>query len=658
MPDDAPKGEEANGKKDTNQEPKTSGKEGMGAGSTTNPRAQGANPPNGKESNPEGKPEEKKREEQKDMKPLGEEPDKQTLIKDILANNAITNPVEGESAEFKKVKVIEEQEFSWINLDEYLHDRYNSWPTTVRVVLEIVIVDVVLMLLPLLTGFVVLSREEFRDMFTIIFDGIPDNDPVIIYIRTILFLALAHNIYTLISLIAEHILYVTITIFGWLKISMNEYAMEVVQVINATSWWWTQAMVSLLFFYVGTKIFPSYKLNAFTPTTTYITITFLLCYGAVLCVLFIEKFVMASLISEIRRQEYRDRIWNINYKTFIFKKLAAISETSPGDRKRVAEEMVSEFDPGFFLKYRDLKLNSEKAAENVAESIFGYLEIKKLLYRDIQKYFPENFDEVYRYLVDTDNEEKRQPITFEQLKERVVALYQERTDITFTLQARDRVINKLDIILMSIALYFGVILVMIILGIDYKVFLASLGPTIVAFSWIFSDTIKEIYNCFIFLLVNHPFDFGDRVVIDNEELKVTSVDLLSTSFTGENNVSVFIPNISLFAKKISNIRRSAKQWEILTVKIGGSTTFEKALALQDKLAEELEKSHKLFTGEVLLKNFSGGGDAVALTVAIRQQTNLQDTASKLARRKEIVGAMEKTMRSSGIAYLNSFEFKY
>jgi small-conductance mechanosensitive channel len=617
------------------------------------------NPP---EENIEARPssEEKKEGEgaEKEVKPKGEEPNKHALIKDIMANNAIEPAVEEEDIEFKKVKVIEEEEFSWINLDRYLHSKYRHWPASLRILIEIVLTQLVLMTPPLLTGFLIMPRDEFYDVFITIFDGKPDNDPIVIYIRTILFLTLAHTVYTLIMFLAEHILYFTVTVFGLLKIPMNEYAIELIQVINATSWWWTQAMVSLVFFYIGINVFPEYDLGKKVPTTEYIVVTALLCYGVVMCVLFIEKLIMAFLTSEIRRQEYRDRIWNINYKTFIFKKLAALSEASPGERRALASEMASEFDPGFFLKYSDLRLNSQKAAENVAESIFGYLEIKRLLYEDIEKFFPDNPDEVYRYLSGSETaDEKKVPITFEQLRERAVALYQDRTDITYTLHARDRVINKLDIILMSIALYFSVILVMVILGVEYKVFLASMGPNIVAFSWIFSDTIKEIYNCFVFLLVNHPFDFGDRVVIDNEELKVTSVDLLSTSFVGENDVSVFIPNISLIKKEIHNIRRSSKQWEILTVKIGGSTTFGKALQLQDKVVEELGKHHKLFTGDFTIKNFSGGGDPIALTVAIKQQMNLQDTASRQARRKEMIKIMEEKMKAVGISYLNSFEFK-
>lgn len=585
---------------------------------------------------------------------------KEEIIEDIMANNAVEAPQKEEEMMFTKAKVIDEVEFSFWNMDKYLHCRYDYVPQTVRKLLEVVLVTMLLMMCPMGLAFLEMGKRAAMNIpLQILRGGAPQGKIAIyLFVKVNMLVTICYVTHVLVSILADNILYVMVTVLGWLNIEPNEYTIEIIQVINSTSWCWKQALIGGILYHVArTLILDSSREGA--TDYKYIITTTLLIYTLFMAVIFVEKFVMCFMISEIRRKEYRNRIWDINYKTFVFKKLAAISEASPSTRRDVAETMQPEFDPGFYLKYNDLKLNSVDAAETVAESIFGFLEIRVLIYEDIKKFFPENYEEVYVYLSESskDGDKDHPPVTFEELKNRAVMLYRERTDISRTLQSRDIVINKLDVILLAVAMYLGSILAMILLGIDYKVFLASIGSSVVAFGWIFSDTIKEIYNCFVFLLVNHPYDFGDRVVIGGEELYVSSVDLLSSTFVGVNGRQVFIPTSVLFKEKIHNIRRSGKQSEVVDILLSRTTTFGTVAELRERVVKALGESSKSFSGETSLRGFCADGGNVKVSFAIQHQSNFQDVEKRQNRRTEVIKILENEMKALNLEYQNSFGFR-
>ncbi|CAD25766.1 hypothetical protein [Encephalitozoon cuniculi GB-M1] len=583
--------------------------------------------------------------------------DGEGMINDIIANNAVdVQPVEPENKMmFSKAKVLDEEELSFWNIDSYLHSKFSYIPETIRGLLEIIVVVTLFMVFPVMLGFLERGNETTR-LPAQVFQN-TGKGPTYLFFRINLFISMSYSIYVVVSLFASNILYIIVAVLNFFSFDLDEYTIEVIQVINSTSWCWKQSLIAFLIFLAASITSQPYEFGDNDGSYKYKVITMVLMYSIFMLVIFVEKFFMCFMISEIRRKEYRDRIWDINYKTFVFKKLAAISEAHPWERKELAETMEPDLDPGFYLKYSDLKLNSVEAAETVAESIFGFLEVRTLIYEDLVKFFPNNHDEVYEYLAENSEikDKNNPPITFEDLKAKAVALYKERTDISRTLQSRDIVINKLDIILVAIAMYFGVVVVMILLGINYSGMLAAIVPSIVTFSWIFSDTIKEIYNCFIFLLVNHPYDFGDRVVIDGEELYVSSVDLLSSTFTGVNGRQVFIPTSALFRAKIHNIRRSGKQSSEVNILVSKMTSFDAALRLKDRVARMLSES-KSFSGEIYIREFRAEGDHVRICLAIQHQSNFQDVKKKHDRRIEIVSILEKEMKAQGIEYLNSYTF--
>lgn len=73
----------------------------------------------------------------------------------------------------------------------------------------------------------------------------------------------------------------------------------------------------------------------------------------------------------------------------------------------------------------------------------------------------------------------------------------------------------------------------------------------------------NLYDAFVFILYMRPYDIGDRVLLDEDNLVVKKIGLTSTTFERWNNELVIISNRHIKSRALRNIRRSrCQQWKI------------------------------------------------------------------------------------------------
>ena len=189
---------------------------------------------------------------------------------------------------------------------------------------------------------------------------------------------------------------------------------------------------------------------------------------------------------------------------------------------------------------------------------------KSLSYENIETFFPTNSEAVFKYLSGTEDiKDKRNKIKPKTFIHKARDLYNKKKDIAKTLRDRDSVFGKLDLVFAILIAYGALIILLLMFKAEYKLFMTSFGTSLITFSWIFADSIKAIYNCFIFLFIIRPYDIGDKVKVDGEQLIVHKVDLLTTTFLTLYNKIVYFPNEQLIHMKIYNIARSSPQHSVL-----------------------------------------------------------------------------------------------
>jgi small-conductance mechanosensitive channel len=72
-------------------------------------------------------------------------------------------------------------------------------------------------------------------------------------------------------------------------------------------------------------------------------------------------------------------------------------------------------------------------------------------------------------------------------------------------------------------------------------------------SWLIGGSLQEVLTSIIFLFVKHPFDVGDKVILNKEMYTVKEIRLLSTIFLDSSSILVQAPN---------NILNSLVRWNL------------------------------------------------------------------------------------------------
>jgi hypothetical protein len=86
--------------------------------------------------------------------------------------------------------------------------------------------------------------------------------------------------------------------------------------------------------------------------------------------------------------------------------------------------------------------------------------------------------------------------------------------------------------------------------------------------------VQEFLGSCIFLFIKHPYDVGDRVLIDDTHLIVEHISLLYTSFKRvDNNRVVQLSNIKNNESWIENVTRSKAMKEQVSVVVHADTSF-------------------------------------------------------------------------------------
>lgn len=218
-------------------------------------------------------------------------------------------------------------------------------------------------------------------------------------------------------------------------------------------------------------------------------------------------------------------------------------------------------------------------------------------------------------------------LTLDEMSAAVTQICHERKSIYKSLKDVDCAVKKLHHILVFVVLLICVIIFVGMLSPSVGAVLATLGTTLLAFSFVFSTTCQEILSSCVFLFVKHPIDVGDRVDIADVGYHVTALSLLYSTFTRtDNGKLVQAPNSLLNTLWIGNVTRSGLQSDPLTLILG----------LPETSTEDIDELHRMID-QFALDNpkdykpkpwFQVSGfedlDRISVTINITHRSNFAD----------------------------------
>ncbi|XP_076890629.1 mechanosensitive ion channel protein 10-like isoform X2 [Bidens hawaiensis] len=165
----------------------------------------------------------------------------------------------------------------------------------------------------------------------------------------------------------------------------------------------------------------------------------------------------------------------------------------------------------------------------------------------------------------------------------VVSVYKERKFLALSLNDTKTAIEELNKLVSGLTLFVLIIVWLLLMGIATTEVLLFISSQLLLGVFMFGTSAKTAFEAIIFVFVMHPFDVGDRCVVDGVQVVVEEVNILTTVFLRYDNEKIYYPNAILATKAISNFNRSPEMADSVEFDLDVSTSVEKILALKAKI---------------------------------------------------------------------------
>ncbi|CAJ2643777.1 unnamed protein product [Trifolium pratense] len=242
-------------------------------------------------------------------------------------------------------------------------------------------------------------------------------------------------------------------------------------------------------------------------------------------------------------------------------------------------------------------------------------------------------------------------ITRKSLANWVLKVYQERRALAHALCDTKTAVKQLNKLVTGVLALVTIVVWLLLMEIATTKVLVFLSSQLVLAAFMFGNTCKNIFEAIIFVFVMHPFDVGDRCVIDGVELLVEEMNILTTVFLKLSNEKLYYPNSVLATKPISNYYRSPNMGDSVEFSVDFTTPVEKIGALKEKVKRYLEKNPQYWHPNfgLVVKEIENV-NKIKMGVYVTHTMNFQEFAEKNKRRSELVMEVKKIFEELNIRY--------
>ncbi|XP_047939754.1 mechanosensitive ion channel protein 10-like isoform X2 [Salvia hispanica] len=234
----------------------------------------------------------------------------------------------------------------------------------------------------------------------------------------------------------------------------------------------------------------------------------------------------------------------------------------------------------------------------------------------------------------------------------VVKAHNERKCLAVSLKDSKTAIEELNKIASCFVLVVIVIVWILLMEIATTSILVFISSQLLLVVFMFGNTAKTLFEAMIFVFVVHPFDVGDRCVIDGVQMSVDEMNILTTIFLKGNNEKVYYPNAILATKAISNYNRSPEMMgDAVEFAVDFTTSVESLASLRAKIKGYLESKpqqwsphHSMQVKEIVDVN------KMIIALYVTHTINFQNVGEAGNRRSDLVVELKKILEELGIKY--------
>lgn len=322
---------------------------------------------------------------------------------------------------------------------------------------------------------------------------------------------------------------------------------------------------------------------------------------------FYESFVEKSLYCKLRDVEMSERILAAmkNYRYELSESSSVVSrECTFGDLFFFKDESDDENDEHIALKRKDKRVGSLYLKVPELQSLYD----AKTLGRDVFEKAANgaetlNFDcfatifpndqialQAFPYFESSGNHE----ILKKDFRDTLVQFYVDRINLEKSFEIAKGFVAIIGDIFTIIVSALLILAYLVIFGIPIRELLALALSSAFLLNFLVSGAATDIYYN-ILILLTHPFDVGDEVVIDDTDFRVYKIGLTSTSFIAPNGGKVKFINSNLWKSTLINMTRAPEKILIFDFILSPDIDVIKFQLLKNKLQKYLrERSYDFF----------------------------------------------------------------
>ncbi|KAG5524401.1 hypothetical protein RHGRI_031152 [Rhododendron griersonianum] len=233
----------------------------------------------------------------------------------------------------------------------------------------------------------------------------------------------------------------------------------------------------------------------------------------------------------------------------------------------------------------------------------------------------------------------------------VVRAYFERKALAHSLNDTKTAVQQLHKLASTVVSVIIIVISLLVMGLATTKFIFFVVTQLVLVGVMFHNTCKTIFESIIFVFVMHPFDIGDRCVIDGVQVIVEEMNILSTVFLRYDMEKIYYPNSVLITKPISNFYRSPEMSDAIDFTIDVTTSMESINALKKAIQIYLESKPKHWNPkhDVIVKAIEDM-NKMKMCLCVHHTINHQNYGERNVRMTDLILELKKILEELGIKY--------
>ncbi|KAL9451082.1 hypothetical protein AB3S75_012767 [Citrus x aurantiifolia] len=242
-------------------------------------------------------------------------------------------------------------------------------------------------------------------------------------------------------------------------------------------------------------------------------------------------------------------------------------------------------------------------------------------------------------------------ITKSSFRDWVVRAYFERKSLAHSLNDTKTAVQQLHKLASAVVIVVIIVVSLLVMELATKKVVFFVLTQLVLVGFMFQNTCKMVFESIVFIFVMHPFDIGDRCVIDGVQMVVEEMNILTTVFLWYDMEKIYYPNAVLLTKPISNFYRSPEMSDNVNFTIDMSTSMETIIALKRAIQVYVESKpnywnpkHSVIVKEIAELN------KLKMCLSVQHTINHQNYGERSIRISELILELKKIFENLGIKY--------